>query len=247
MHMNAKSLFSSGVRRLRQSAAFSLIELLVVVAIIAILAAMLLPALSNTKEAARRITCVNHLKQLGLAFTMHADENDSQFPSRQQPYWMTRLQPYYLDMRLLVCPSDSQTATTATNSPDTAPRSYLVNGWNDWFEANLSTTNFDAYMNHQWPEGMRETAVREPSETILLGEKLTASLHKHMDLAQGIGNDGDQIEEGRHSRGLGTATAGGSNYGFVDGSARFLRYGQALYPINLWANTDPWRTNTAAR
>ena len=247
MHMKPKPTLSSGSLRPRQRAAFSLIELLVVVAIIAILAAMLLPALSNAKETARRITCANHLKQLGLAFTMYADENEGQFPARQQPYWMTRLQPYYQDVRLLVCPSDSQFAITATNSPDTAPRSYIVNGWNDWFEANLSTNDFARYMNHDWPGGMRETAVREPSDTILLGEKLTESLHKHMDLAQGIGNDSDQIEEGRHSRGVGTATAGGSNYGFVDGSARFYRYGRALYPINLWANTDYWRTNAAGR
>ncbi len=247
--MPAENLFTCKKAPLLDQTAIiaATVELLVVVAIIAILAAMLLPALSNAKETARRITCVNHLKQLGLAFTMYADENEGQFPARQQPYWMTRLQPYYQDLRLLVCPSDAQFAITATNTPDTAPRSYLVNGWNDWFEANLSATNFNAYMNHQWPEGMRETAVREPSDTILLGEKLTESLHKHMDLAQGIGNDSDQIEEGRHSRGPGNATAGGSNYGFVDGSARFLRYGRALYPINLWANTDSWRTNTAGR
>jgi len=128
MHMKPKSSFSPGSLRPRQCAAFSLIELLVVIAIIAILAAMLLPALSNAKETARRISCANHIKQLCLAFTMYADENDGQYPARQQPYWMTRLQPYYQDLRLLVCPSDAQYAATATNSPDTAPRSYLVSG-----------------------------------------------------------------------------------------------------------------------
>ncbi|MEY2409856.1 MAG: hypothetical protein QOF48_2526 [Verrucomicrobiota bacterium] len=243
--MNQQPSFTPRAPRAPRHPGFTLIELLVVVAIIAILAAMLLPALSNAKEAAKRITCINHLKQLALAGSMYADENEGQYPSRQAPFWMTRLQPYYQDMRVLVCPSDPQAPALTTNAPDTAPRSYLINGWNDWFEANLPATNFTTFMNHQWPEGMKESAIPEHSETILFGEKITASLHKHMDLSQGLGNDADQIEEGRHARGIGNATAGGSNYAFVDGSARFLHYGRALHPLNLWATTDLWRTNTA--
>jgi prepilin-type processing-associated H-X9-DG protein len=198
-----------------------------VIAIIAILASMLLPALARAKETAKRINCVNHLRQLGLSLTMYADENDGMFPVRGAVRWTTALYDGFNDERILRCPSDRSPGATfgGPNPIDRAPRSYIINGFNDYFKG-MAQSN-----------GLPEMMIQESSETVVFGEKEgDEEDNGHFWMDSFALDDLRQLDQNRHSASKGMS--GGSNYCFADGSARYLKFGTTFNPINLWA-VDP--------
>jgi prepilin-type N-terminal cleavage/methylation domain-containing protein/prepilin-type processing-associated H-X9-DG protein len=236
---------------------FTLIELLVVIAIIAVLASMLLPALAQAKEAGRRVACMNNMRQFGLALLMYTDEHVGKLPGRTHPHrWPSRLLAYMGrgpadtgvapvntnagDYKILVCPSDPAPRSGSDSSgglypADAAPRSY--NCWNDFYAEHYKDANWRRLAKTN-EYSISESDIREPSDTIVFAEKATGVTHWYLDYEYGEDINGI-LEQSRHSA---TArNAGGANYTFADGSARYLRWGQAIEPVNMFLVLPEYR------
>ncbi len=153
---------------------FTLIELLVVIAIIAILAGMLLPALSKAREKGKSISCVNNLHQMAIATKLYGDDHDGRFPHTFQvrggnvfrKAWFNFLQPYQQTTNLLLCPSRTKKFKEAVNNypsdqQDKAVSNYAMNfrlGGCDW----PGTWDIKDY-----PQ-VKDSAVFRPSSTVHL-------------------------------------------------------------------------------
>ncbi len=168
--------------------AFTLVELLVVIAVIAILAALLLPVLSRTKLKAMQTQCLSNLKQMALAHTMYlSDYHETCFPydttTGNNLLWMGRLIDYQARVDTVrICPAASD-----TNAPDrfgTADKAWHhdskspVKRWygsyslNGWLYSNLTNRNGAMPSKDQDKVFKKETEVLMPSQTPVFSDSI---------------------------------------------------------------------------
>ncbi len=149
--------------RFAMATGFSLIELLVVMAIVSILVAILFPVFATAREKARQATCSSNLRQLGLAFIQYEQDYDESFligtDNLRSVGWAYDLYPYVKLTAVYVCPDDLSVPTIAQSNSGYSTCSYFVNPWLTGF--NASTTPGSPVVANQ---------MIAPSMTVELGE-----------------------------------------------------------------------------
>lgn len=234
--MKLKEPMARTTRTSRSPAGFTLIELLVVIAIIAILAALLLPALANAKERARRISCLNNVKQWTYAVLMYADDNEDKFPKASRTggnanaYWVDQKNfrdhfniTYSIPRPVFYCPSNPSWNKDNFwdwngNGQDTVMGYHYFAGESSYFS--------NPALQRVVPAGRNAFALKSndrPYYTVLF-----ADLIRKLNGSWGRPGDPDPLTRGVNHYGSGGTSPDGANQGFLDGHAEWVR------AVNPW-------------
>lgn len=244
---------------MRNKKAFTLIELLVVIAIIAILMAILMPALRAAKDHGKRIVCSNHLKTMGLANVIYSDESDGWYVPimdrtfGEDHYWPSNLQ--YRELigykpknavanedwnapREYLCPSDM---ISIKQRQDTQWNNYLSYGYNltDWYFSDWYGIGYAGHKNTTVPGPANELVFTESNDWWAWW--WGANYEDGWDVLgqdtitpyKDVGTDGPTLY--RHSEGV--------NLAFYDGHTEYMKK-EKVFIREAWDSGNPgmWST-----
>ncbi len=195
----------------RRVKGFTLMEILVVLAIIAILSAILLPVFARAREQGRITQCKSNLHQIGLAMQQYADDN-GRYPfwlttglptagySADGPGWAYRIFPYVGNLQLYRCPSKGPTDGVIE---DVTPADGLKQLW---------SVHYTDYQMNIYLSGLPSTQVKRPANMVMLRD--SSDLESTNSSVYSFGYSGTP-----HTTHLGRA-----NYLFVDGHVKLIAY-----------------------
>ena len=207
----------------RHRHAFTLLELLVVIATVSILAALLLPALARAKEKGKQTSCLNSTRQQALAIFMYADDNRDLLPpvafrdsTGNETNWPALLDPYLKTVRIHFCPSDQKAQTNSYG---------------------LNELAFVDLTDEGSPAPNRLAAFRTPPATVMLGDLGTQDdlITDRPDTLKMVGPESD-INDAKDARPAARHSSR-CDLGFMDGHSGAMRLNQFYTnqtPANLW-------------
>ncbi len=214
-----------------QRKAFTLIELLVVIAIIALLAAILFPVFARARENARKSSCGNNMKQIGLGIAQYTQDYDEMMPIRRasdgaQPGggWPVVMQPYIKNVQLFKCPSD-----TSTPAAGRSTNSYAMH--HDHINGGVSIADFTATAQTIVVTEIRgasldftNTAIAVyDNDSLILGTSGWGALTR---MGNAFNSAGSETDPNNRYSALRTAHLDGANYLAADGHVKFTRPSQ---------------------
>lgn len=215
-----------------KKSAFTLIELLVVIAILSLLAAILFPVFSRARENARKSSCLNNIKQIGVALSLYVQDADETYPPA---YWNSGgiplgnwLEGYTRNRQIWRCPSDS--INKGAVQANYANQSYA---WNAWY-FNSNTGDFG-------PQYASKKLADVPKATELASVwgawAATAFIFDHPDNPGICTEPRARIEAGLDcaNSGVSQGHLGSGNFVFADGHAKHLNSGKIMQQLNLAA------------
>lgn len=154
-------MFKREVTRQKHHSGFTLVEILIVISIVAVLAAILLGVFSRVREKGRQTACQGNLRQIGLGIQQYVQDNDSRYPSVVN--WAEATLPYIRNKQVFRCPSE-----LVPLREDLSDLSFY-NYHNRWFNTVTYTGTAVVY------SGVNESVIPNPATTSLLSDGSSAS------------------------------------------------------------------------